>query len=80
MTEPLKTETFMIRRETKHSMKRRSPWHDYRAKGIYMLTLVVHGRKPLLGKLVEENGLARVECSPLGRRIAHQEILKITKY
>ena len=38
--------------ETEHSMKRRAPWHDYREKGTYMLTLVVEGRKPLLGRLV----------------------------
>ena len=38
--------------ETKHSMKRRKPWHDYRRKGTYMLTLVVEGRKPVLGRLM----------------------------
>lgn len=38
--------------ETKHSMKRRAPWHDYYKEGTYMLTLVVAGRKPLLGRLV----------------------------
>lgn len=38
--------------DTKHSMKRRLPSHDYNAKGTYMLTLVVEGRKPLLGRLV----------------------------
>lgn len=38
--------------ETKHSMKRRKPWHDYRRKGIYMLTLVVEGRLPVLGRLI----------------------------
>jgi hypothetical protein len=27
--------------ETKHNMKRRKPWHDYRRKGTYMLTMVV---------------------------------------
>ena len=32
--------------ETKHSMKRRSPWHQYHRKGTYMLTLVVEGRLP----------------------------------
>lgn len=37
--------------ETQHSMKRRSPWHDYHGRGTYMLTLVVEGRMPLLGKL-----------------------------
>ena len=38
--------------ETKHNMKRRKPWHDYRWKGTYMLTLVIEGRRPLLGRLV----------------------------
>jgi len=38
--------------ETKHNMQRRKPWHDYRRKGTYMLTLVVEGRKPLLGSVV----------------------------
>ncbi len=38
--------------ETQHSMNRRTPWHDYRQRGTYMLTLVVEGRKPLLGRLV----------------------------
>lgn len=37
--------------ETQHSMKRRSPWHDYCKKNTYMLTLVVEGRMPLLGEL-----------------------------
>lgn len=40
--------------ETQHSMKRRTPWHDYRQRGTYMLTLIVEGRKPLLGRLVVE--------------------------
>ena len=38
--------------ETKHNMKRRKTWHDYRRKGTYMLTLVVEGRKPVLGRVV----------------------------
>ena len=38
--------------ETQHSMKRRKPWHNYSHKGTYMLTIVVEGRQPLLGKLV----------------------------
>lgn len=38
--------------ETKHNMKRRKPWHDYHRKGTYMLTLVVEGRHPLLGRVV----------------------------
>lgn len=39
-------------RETQHNMKRRKPWHDYRHKGTYMLTMVVEGRRPMLGRLV----------------------------
>ena len=39
-------------KETRHIMKRRKPWHDYHRKGTYMLTLVVEGRLPVLGKLV----------------------------
>ena len=39
-------------RETQHNMKRRKPWHDYHLKGTYMLTLVVKGRRPVLGRLI----------------------------
>lgn len=38
--------------ETQHNMKRRKPWHNYRRKGIYMLTLVVEGRHAALGRVV----------------------------
>lgn len=62
--------------ETKHHMKRRSPWHDYRERGTYMLTLVVEERKPLLGRLVA----ARVELTALGKAIRDEEISKISKY
>ena len=37
--------------DTRHSMNRRKSWHDYRRQGSYMLTFVVEGRQPLLGKL-----------------------------
>lgn len=73
--------------ETKHSMKRRSPWHDYHRKGTYMLTLVLEGRVPLLGRL---NGKAeaslgspdapRVELSELGRTILRDEFCKINHF
>ena len=73
--------------DTKHSMKRRSPWHDYHGKGTYMLTLVVDGRLPLLGKL-EGRGDARpgdgdapkVMLSELGTAIVTEEIPKINRY
>lgn len=35
------------------SMLRRSPWHDYCAPCIYMITLVVEGRSPILGTLCD---------------------------
>lgn len=66
--------------ETKHSMKRRSPWHDYSRKGTYMLTLVVDGRAPLLGVLKgsvdtsrEPYDVPRVELSELGALSAEKK-------
>ena len=49
-----------------HSMKRRCFCHDYYERGIYMITLEVDGRRPILGELVGE----RVELSELGRAVA----------
>ena len=80
--------------ETKHNMKRRTPWHDYRQKGIYMLTVVVEGRQPLLGRLKVNNAepaenigsgenalmqvTATVEPTALGRVILAEETAKIS--
>lgn len=80
--------------ETKHNMKRRKPWHDYRRKGTYMLTMVVEGRRPLLGKVVAipsadaagaavegkaAGGVtAHVELTELGKVIRDEEAMKIT--
>ena len=73
--------------ETQHSMKRRSPWHDYHGKGTYMLTLVVEGRMPLLGKLwgrvdarPGDGDAPKVMLSELGIAIAKEEIPKIHEY
>ena len=73
--------------ETQHSMKRRSPWHDYHGRGTYMLTLVVEGRMPLLGKLwgrvdarPGDGDAPKVILSELGIAIAKEEIPKIHKY
>ena len=73
--------------ETKHSMKRRSPWHDYYRVGTYMLTLVVEGRKPVLGALkgcsdvtFGSSDYPRVECTALGSAILHEEIRKIHQF
>ena len=69
--------------ETQHSMKRRTPWHDYSRKGTYMLTLVVQERVPLFGTLkgildaTSSIDRPRVELSPLGKLIRDEEIRKI---
>lgn len=66
----------------KPSMKRRKAGHDYRGKCIYMITLVVEGRRPLLGKLCgseEGKGFPHVEPTALGRQVI-QEWQDIEKY
>lgn len=64
-------------RENKRAMTRRSPWHDYRRRGTYMLTLVVAERVPLLGALAGDVAAPYVAASPLGRVIVQEEIPKI---
>lgn len=80
--------------ETKYNMKRRKPWHDYRRKGTYMLTMVVEGRRPLLGNVVaipaadaagvvvDEKAVggltAHVELTELGKVIRDDEAMKIS--
>ena len=73
--------------ETKHSMKRRSPWHNYHRIGTYMLTLVVEGRVPLFGEVKGRADAAkgtadapRIEYSELGNTIFREEICKISKF
>ena len=66
--------------ETKHSMKRRCPWHDYHRIGTYMLTLVVEDRMPLLGKLKGNADMPCVELSELGMTIMRDEIGKVNKF
>ena len=66
--------------EIQHSMKRRTPWHDYSRMGTYMLTLVVRDRMPLFGTLkgsLEGNVAPYVEHSALGTAIVQDEIQKI---
>lgn len=66
--------------EIKHSMKRRTPWHDYSRKGTYMLTLVVRDRVALLGTLkgnLTGETAPYVERSALGAAIMKDEIRKI---
>ena len=73
---------------TKPNMKRRTPWHDYRRQGTYMLTFVIEGRLPLLGRLQTASvsaessagAAATVELTPLGRAIRDEEVRKISLY
>ena len=68
--------------ETQHNMKRRKPWHDYQHKGTYMLTLVVDGRLPILGRLImpADNRSAYVELTELGKAICNEETKKIPHF
>ena len=67
--------------ELKPSMKRRRVGHDYQGRCIYMITLVVKERLPLLGTLMGngETEPAFVEPSPLGRAVM-QSLVNIPQY
>lgn len=54
--------------DKKPSMKRRCENHDYHDRCIYMITMVLEGRKPLLGTLASAPQ-PHVELSPLGERV-----------
>ena len=76
-----------FRRETIHNQHRRSYWHDYYQKGLYMVTMVIDGRKRLFGTIVGHSsgrpGTAEaphVVLSELGRRVVEEEIPKISRY
>jgi len=62
--------------EKKPSMQRRCVGHDYTERRMYMITMVVEGRRPLFGQVVGrsdgEKGSkeeARVELTELGKRV-----------
>ena len=62
--------------EKKPSMLRRRVGHDYESRRIYLITMTVEGRRPLLGRLVgdaeaEEGSpeAPRIELSPLGEEV-----------
>ena len=63
------------RREKQDGHSRRASWLDYRSPAIYLLTLVIADRQPLLGQLVGET----IRLSPLGEQIA-AEIERIPTY
>lgn len=59
----------------KPSMKRRMEGHDYSDRGIYMITMAIEGRLPLLGSLAgnpsEKEGpnIPHVVLSPMGEKV-----------
>ena len=60
------------RYDTEHSMNRRMEEHDYQSRSIYMITMTVADRKPLLGSVrwKEANGSdAHLEASMLGAEV-----------
>ena len=73
--------------ETKHNQHRRSYWHDYHQKGLYMITMVIGGRQRLFGALVGHahgrTGTAEaphVLLSELGQRVVEEEVPKIHRF
>lgn len=73
--------------ETQHNQHRRSYWHDYHQKGLYMITMVIGGRKRLFGSIVgRANGrpgtdeAPHVQLSELGRRVFEEEVPKIHRF
>lgn len=65
--------------EKKPSMKRRFVGHDYTDRQIYMVTMVIEGRRPLLGFVVGHSDAPadieeapRVELTALGQRISDE--------
>ena len=65
--------------EKKPSMQRRCVGHDYTSRQMYMVTMVVEGRRPLFGKVVgrseAEDGSSeapRIVLTELGQRVADE--------
>ena len=61
-------------REFHHSMKRRCFAHDYKSRSIYMVTLEVKGRRPLLGRVCPEK-LMSLACG----RLSEDEVVELNR-
>ena len=73
--------------ETIHNQHRWSYWHDYYQKGLYVVTMVIEGRKRLFGTIVgHANGrpgtdeAPHIALSELGRRVLEDEVPKIQRF
>lgn len=72
--------------EKKPSMLRRRVKHDYESRRMYLITMTVEGRRPLLGRLVGRSDAAegtpdypKVELSELGKAVQY-EWMDVTRY
>ena len=61
-----------IYKEVSHSMQRRCEGWDYKGRGIYMLTLVVRDRQPLLCTIEEDGNEVRTELTEVGRAVIEE--------
>ena len=61
-------------REFCHSMKRRCFAHDYKSRSIYMVTLEVKGRRPILGRVCPEK-LTSLSCG----RLSEEEVIELNR-
>ncbi len=58
--------------EVSHSMQRRCEGWDYKGRGIYMLTLVVRDRQPLLCTIEEDESGVRAVVTETGRAVLEE--------
>lgn len=72
--------------EKKPSMLRRRVGHDYESRRMYLITMTVEGRRPLLGRLAGRSDAPEgsadwphVELSELGKAVEY-EWMNVTKY
>lgn len=72
------------RYDNEHGALRNHPTHDYSGIGTYEITLVVTGRRPLLGTLhgttLGSGPLPYIEPSPLGKHLCDVELPKMMQF
>ena len=54
---------------TAPSYRPRNPGHDYYGRGVYLVTLVVTGRQPLLSSFATDLGREELSVTPLGEAV-----------
>ena len=54
------------------SYRPRNPGHDYYGQGVYLVTIVIGGRTPLLGRLGNDPMHPEVHLSPLGEKVLQE--------